>query len=132
MGDHQAGNKEVQKPMFNVEGPHIVFDNGTMRTGQNYTIRLGDNWAERKGIRLGEIYKLTTVDGGYCGEAIITHLLTCQLKDVPKEVISRQSDKSHDNPIVLYHFLMTVYPDAGVKPETFVTCVGFQILGGGA
>jgi DNA-directed RNA polymerase subunit M/transcription elongation factor TFIIS len=127
--DDDSGNKEHQQPMFKTEGPTIVFDTGVVKSGQNYTVRKGSKWAERKEIKVGEVYQFTTTDGGYMGDATITHLITCQLKDVPKDVFAGEHDPDCKNPIVLYHTLQTIYGAESVTPTTFVTCVGFRMIG---
>ena len=126
--DDGSGKKETQQPMFKTEGPTIVFDNGVMKAGLNFTVRKGSTWAERKQIKVGEVYPLTTTDGGYMGDAVITHLIVCQLKDVPKDVYSNEHDPDCKNPIVLYHTLQKVYDSESINPLTFVTCVGFRVF----
>jgi hypothetical protein len=124
------GKQQVQQPMFKVEGPHIVFGNGVMRKKQNFTVRLGANYMEERGLEVGKIVTLTTVDGGYIGDGTITHSIVCKLKNIPAEVFKNEHDPDCVNPIGLYYELMLCYSDKGpITPETFVTCIGFTVSG---
>jgi hypothetical protein len=100
-----------------------------MRKSQNYTVRLGHNYCAERKIEVGESYPLTTVDGGFIADGVITHSIVCKLKDIPSEVFKNEHDPACVNPIGLYYELMQCYPEAGITPETFVTCIGFKLLG---
>lgn len=123
--------EQVQETMFKVEGPHIVFGTEVMRKKQNFTVRLGADYQLERKISVGETYPLTTVDGGYIADGLITHTIICKLKDIPSEVFKNEHDPECVNPIGLYYELMKCYSDKGpITPETFVTCIGFRIIGG--
>jgi len=134
MTDYAPGSKEVQTPMFKVDGPGLVFGNETMRKGQNFTVRYGSNYATERKIEVGQYLKLTTVDGGYIGEALVTHIVICKLKDIPANVLKNQHDPVCVNPFGLYYELMQHYVDSdkfgSITPDTFFTSIGFEIHGG--
>jgi hypothetical protein len=125
---NQAPNP-VQKPMFTADGISILFGEGVFKKGQNYTVRLGDKYAERKGIVLGSIYELADPAGVHLGQGVITHIISCRMRDIPKDVFSNEHDPDCHNPICLFDEMMKCYPDAGINRNTMVTCLGFTLLG---
>ena len=122
-------SNQVQQPMFAVEGPHIVFGKGVVRKNLNYTVRLGADYMTRKGLEVGASCPLTTIDGGYIGEGVIVTSIVCKLKDIPSEVLKNEHDPVCTNAFCLYKELMMCYPEAGITPDTFVTCIGFTVMG---
>jgi hypothetical protein len=114
--------------MFKSEGPKILFGNDVFKKGQNYTVRYGGKYAEEKGIALGSIYSLESVAGEHLGEGIITHIISCRMRDIPNDVFKNHHDPDCHNPICLFDEMVKVYPEQTITRETQVTCLGFTLL----
>ena len=121
--------KQVQKPMFASNGKSIKFGIDTFKKGQNYTVRLGDHYAENNGIMLGSIHALTTVGGEHLAEGAITHIISCRMRDIPNDVFKNHNDPDCHNPICLFDEMIQRYPDDKIDRNTMVTCLGFTVLG---
>ena len=121
---------QKQDQLFQSEGPSLKFGNDIMKTGLNYTVRHGKNYATSRGLECGMHVALQTVSSEFIAEAIISHILVCTLKDIPKEVLSNEHDPACHNPFLLYDTLVEVYPDVNWTGQSFVTCIGFSIIKG--
>jgi hypothetical protein len=115
--------------MFESDGPKILFGKDQFKKGQNYTVRLGGKYAEEKGIVLGNIYALEDTAGSHLAEGVITHIISCRMRDIPGDVFKNEHDPDCHNPICLFDEMVSCYPDFKVTRETQVTCLGFVLLG---
>lgn len=66
----------------------LLFRNPEFKKDLNFTCRLGGNYAAERGIEVGNLYPIYAInDAGepedYLGDAEVTHVLTCMLKDIP-------------------------------------------------
>lgn len=116
---------QIQTQMFVPEGaPIVLFSKPVFKTNLNYTVRRGANYAQERGIICGQqiILKETGSETVY-GVAQVTHILTCRLKDVPREVLKNEHDPVCENPFCLFNTLLEVYGE--IEPDSFVTCIGF-------
>ena len=120
---------QVQKPLFESGGPKILFGKDMFKKGQNYTVRYGGHYAEDKGIVLGCIYALEDSAGSHLGEGIITHIISCRMRDIPNDVFKNEHDPDCHNPICLFDEMVKCYPEQTITRDTQVTCLGFTVLG---
>lgn len=101
----------------------LKFKNPTFKKGQNFTVRLG-SWAKDKleidqRVTLGKRYRY----------GIITHLITCRYKDIPKVVVKNEHDRKCRSYVGLGKELKRIYSryiktDNDLK-NTIFTCIGF-------
>lgn len=113
----------------------LLFRNPEFKKDLNFTCRLGGNYAAERGIEVGNLYPIYDItDEGiadaYLGDAEVTHILTCMLKDIPKLVYTNEHDPECRNPIGLYWELREIYEamtGRRIKPDNFITCIGFMV-----
>lgn len=118
---------QKQQPMFKPEGKIIKFSNDSLKSGLNYTVRLGADYAQRKGLLCGDYIVLQDTHDNVIATAEITHLLVCRLKDIPNSVLKDEHETECRNPYSLYFSLGNHYPDHEITPDDFMTCVGFVV-----
>lgn len=126
-------NDQTQKAMFPVEGRAIGFAEKEFKTGTNYTVRLGENWAKKRDLKVGDVVSITSQDRQeFFFSAKITHIMKCDLGNVPKEVISKNHQVDMRDGIGLVCGLQGYY-DTQLTREDRVVCVGFEpVMKGGS
>lgn len=121
--------KQTQEQLFPTTGKKILFGRDIFKKGQNYTVRYGHKYAEERGISLGDMFALEDTAGNHIAQGIITHIITCRMRDIPNEVFKNEHDPDCHNPICLFDEMVQVYPNKDITRETAVTCLGFTLLG---
>ena len=118
---------QQQKGMFPVEGKSIGFAKKEFKSGRNYTVRLGKDWASERKIKVGDIVSATNPerDEFFC-ELRITHVIKCRLIDMQKGVIKANSDPHAREGIGLLLTLQKHYKTQ-LHGTEMMTCIGFEI-----
>lgn len=93
--------------------------------GLNFTIRLGEEWAD---LKVGEIIEL---DGPCWCLGMVTQVLKCRLMDIPNFVLEKEHDPDCRTFDGLIAVLREVYPELQEKEgeeieSEVVTCIGFR------
>lgn len=114
----------------------MEFKNPVMKTGSNFTVRLGLEWAEtlKPGDALHVVCPIGTLPQGqlpfegqekeYIGMGKVTHVISCALKDIPPIVLKNYHDEKCKNPISLMSNLQELN-EVTLTDETIVSCIGF-------
>ena len=114
-----------QQGVFPLEGRTIGFGKKEFKSAQNFTVRLGENWAKDRDIILGDYVSIVNQEKDvFFFQAIITHIMTCNLCDVPKSIIKDNHQANMRDGIGLVLGLQEYYKKTLV-PSARVVCVGF-------
>ena len=119
--------KQQQKSMFPVDGKTMGFAKKEFKSGRNYSVRLGIDWATDRKIQVGDLVSATNPEREefFC-EIRITHVVKCRLIDIQKGVIKGNSDPHAREGIGLVLTLQKHY-NRQLHGTEMVTCIGFEI-----
>lgn len=104
----------------------LRFINPEFHAGINYTVRLGDRWAQ-----LATVGDFVEVEG-FNGVGRVRDIFTCKLNKVPDTVLEKEHDGTCSTFTGLTEAMMLAYPELGemtvdeVGNQT-VTCIGFWL-----
>ena len=103
----------------------MEFKRPVFSPGINFTVRLGEEWAN---LKVGEVIELEAP--AWC-LGLVTHIIRCQLVDIPRFVLEKEHDPNCRTFDGLIATLKEVYPELeqseAIEYET-VTCVGFWVF----
>lgn len=105
----------------------MAFMRPVFHPGLNFTVRLGEEWAD---LKVGEIIEL---DGPCWCLGFVTHVIKCHLGEIPEFVREKEHDPDCRTLDGLIAVLREVYPELreregeGIESEV-VTCVGFRVF----
>lgn len=120
--------KGRQQSVFNTEGRVIGFGKKEFKTGTNFTVRLGDNWAKERDIQLGDYVSIVSQSKDeFYFQARITHVMTCNLIDVPSSIVKGNHQADMRDGIGLVMGLQGYYEKTLVAVDR-VTCLGFEAV----
>lgn len=100
---------------------------------RNLKFHTGTNWTIRKGLKHSSLIPgdgfllIPDIDVQDGVQAVVTHVLTCALADVPPVVIKGIHDPDLKNVVLLMDELKKCYHV--ISGSDNVTCIGFVVLG---
>ena len=114
-----------QRAMFTIKERSIGFARKEFKNGQNFTVRLGTEWAKARDIKVGDHITMASQDREvfyFIGK--ITHVMICDLINIPKSVIQANHQADMRDGIGLVLSLQDYYKQTLIASDR-VTCVGF-------
>ena len=116
----------IQTGLFPITGKTIGFARKEFKTGQNFTVRLGDQWIKDRGIILNDYVGIVDPDRQEIYfQARITHLMTCSLAEIPSSIIKANHQTDMRDGIGLVLGLQEYYKKTLVGTDR-VSCIGFE------
>jgi len=123
-GDEGCNPKGYQAPLGDAILPKTLdFKRLEFKKGLNFTVRIGDKWA--KPMLVGKVLPMQDSDEQQIGNAVITHVMTCSLADIPPFVFTKLHDGICRNPIVLMDVLRGIY-GSDVSGASSAVVIGFE------
>lgn len=120
--------KGRQEGMFKLEGRVIGFGKKEFKSGQNFTVRLGADWADKRDIRLNDYVSVVSQDHDeFFFQAKITHVMKCSLADIPASIVKANHQADMRDGIGLVLGLQEYYKKTLVRTD-LVICVGFEAV----
>lgn len=115
-----------QSKLFPSQGRVIGFARKEFKAKQNFTVRLGGDWAPKRDICVGDHVTIASQDRDEMYFiAKITHLIICDLINIPKSVIKDNHQNDCRDGIGLVLALQEYYKKTLIASDR-VTCVGFE------
>ena len=116
---------EEQLPLGESVLPKVLeFKKIKFKKGLNFTVRIGEKWA-----KVGLVGKVLPIEDSQdrvnIGSAVITHIMTCSLADVPPFVFTNHHDPICKNPIILMDILRSIYGEE-VNGASKAVIIGFD------
>jgi hypothetical protein len=111
--------------MFTVKERSIGFARKEFKNGQNFTVRLGADWVKGRDIKVGDHITMASQDREvlyFIGK--ITHIIICDLINIPKNVIQANHQADMRDGIGLVLGLQNYYKQTLIASDR-VTCIGF-------
>jgi len=103
----------------------MAFMRPVFHPGLNFTVRLGEEWAD---LKVGEIIELNAPV--WC-LGFVTHVIKCYLGEIPEFVFEKEHDPDCRTYSGLLEVLHEIYPELQEKEveeieSEVVTCIGFR------